>query len=155
MSGIILFMSFQLSGSICNYLTSLHKHTVKSNSENIGVDYETLATLGRSQNGSVHWLILQSLKIYLTFISPYKWNTLLSKSNHRLCNKGRTLYKMSVTASESKKTPNFGYIGRSLPFRCLLTLRKGKRIQEHTTFLLILYQPIIRHSLWLVLKPRH
>src|SRR3954469_4018100 len=58
--------------------------------------------------GSKHWggseLVLQSLKTFLTFISPLKLNAFVKKISQRLGNLGEVLNETAAIASEAEET---------------------------------------------------
>ena len=72
----------------------------------VAVYHEVLLSIRGSKHRGRGELVLESLKTFLTFISPLKLNAFVKKISQRLGNLGEVLDETAAIASESEETPD-------------------------------------------------
>ena len=103
MSGIILLMNLDFSGSIGYHLTSIHKNTPQTNPRCIIIDSVLLTTLRQSKHRGWSESVFELLETLLTSLRLFKPGFLLRQSCMWGINGRKAFHKPTVVTSQSQK----------------------------------------------------
>src|SRR3954465_9982974 len=116
MCGIVDLMRLQLTRSISNHLSLLHKDRTQSLQRGVTEYLERLRCIRGNQDWCGSELLFECLKAFLTCRSPQTFLAFLEEIGKRLRYLRKVLNEAAAITSQAKETPHFFDINRREPF---------------------------------------